>query len=90
MVQPLCRFCIPARLQGNIENVSIYVDRPPQPVFLVRNHYFIQAPPVDRSRPIPAQAVREMMSKSIDQQPDCFPNDHHTLRCQKVSQALKS
>lgn len=78
----LCRFGIPARLYENIKNISTGVDRAPQPVLLDtdRDHGFVHAPLVVRSRSIPSEAIREMWTKTIGPQPDRVPADNHTPR----------
>ena len=83
---PLGSFGIPAGLYKNIENVSIRVDRTPQPMFLVtdRDHNFVHVPLVVRQRTIPSNAICEVSAKAIDPQPDRFPADNHTPSCQQV------
>jgi hypothetical protein len=76
----LCCFGIAACLHEKFENVSILVDRAPQTLLLAtdRDRDLIQVPLVVRPRTIPANAIREVSTKTIDPQPDRFPADNHT------------
>ena len=86
MEKALCGFGIAACLHENIEDVSIRVDRAPQPMFLAtdRDHDFVHVPLVVRPWSIPADAVCEMLPKAIDPESDRFSADNHAPCCQKV------
>ena len=48
------------------------------------DHNLVQVSLVIRPRPIPADAVCEMLTKAIAPQPDCFPADNHAPRSQQI------
>ena len=72
--KPLCSFGISACLYNNIKDLAIRVDRAPQPVLLAadRDHNLILLPRIVRSRAISTDALREMLTKAVYPQPDCF------------------
>ena len=77
--ETLGSFRISARLNKNIERITVGVDSTPEPMLQAvdRNHNLVEVPFVVRSRPVTADARGEMRSKPIDPAAYCFPADHH-------------
>lgn len=84
--EPLCGICVSACLHENVEHVSIRVNRAPQPMFPAadQDHDVIEMPLVIRPWAILANAICEMLPKTINPQPDRFPADNHAPICQQV------
>lgn len=78
--KPFCSFCVPTGLHKKIKNVTIRVDRAPQPMLLAtdRDHDFVHVPLVVRPRAIPPDAICKVLTKATDPQPDRFPTNNHT------------
>lgn len=77
--ETLGSFRISARLDKNIERITVGVDSTPEPMrhAVDRNHNLVEVPFVVRPRPVTAYARGEMRSKPIDPAAYCFSADHH-------------
>lgn len=80
--ESLRRLRVPARLEENVQNVTICVKGAPEPMLhaVDRDHNLVEMPLVRGIWPIATNTVGEMRAETIDPKPDCFPAyDHATL-----------
>lgn len=84
--EPLRRLCVLARLDENVQNVAMGVDRAPEPVLhaTYRNHHLVKMPFVRCARPVPPDACCEMSAKAVHPQPHSLPADGDATLCEKV------
>ncbi len=80
-----CRLGVPLWLDKNVEDISLRLHHPPEPVFpaVDRDGSFVQMPFADRTGPVAPNAIGEVAVKAVDPLTNGFAADDHTALGQK-------
>ncbi len=90
--EALGSFRISARLNKNIERITVGVDSAPEPMLhaVDRDHNLIEVPLVVRPWPVTADARSKVRTKSVDPAADCFSADHHATFRKQILNILRT